>query len=151
MLVQDIDFGVVAEKIGNSPKGCDCVFIDLNGKVGLKLYAWKDGRDYIYKRQKDAAEIGLAPEVYGTVDDISIMGKTLCGEREFICGYLTEVVEVVGNMSGGPKPQFEKLYDEDLKPLCDTLQKEFDYNFMSDAHPGNCGVKNGKLVAIDLG
>ncbi len=148
MLVQDIDFGVVAEKIGNPPMGCDCVFVDLNGKVGLKLFQYSSMRDRAYNNQKDAAEIDLAPEVYGTVDNISFIGKTLCGEREFVCGYLTEVVQVVGSMNG-PYKEFEELYNKELKQLENGLSG-FNTVFCRDSHAANCGVKNGKLIAIDL-
>ena len=141
-----------SEKISNGTRngsGCESDFIILDDNIGAKLiYAWKSNPDHAkhirnltMERQRQAAELGIAPEVHGTID-LPKLNRY---------GYVTERANVLYH--GG-----NKCFKGDVKAeaaAVAAVDKEM-YDKLGwwyvDNHVGNYGfLPNGKLVRIDFG
>lgn len=145
-----IDKDMIHERINDSPRGGDAVFVRLNDKVGIKLYYDKSTRDRAYKYQTKAAKYDLGPETYGKVDGFSFIKTTenlwsdIKIEEEFRFGYLTEIVETIEN-----RTQWN-FYAKKIDDLRTNLMDCIGFSF-TDNHDFNCGLKDGMLVCIDFG
>lgn len=135
----------VCQVITKSPRknGRYNLFFKINDTIGLKLSTSKEVRDANFERQLMASCIDCGPEVYGIVDDVEFDGVTYYG-------YFTEIVETFEvDECGGVDRKVANHYKEELNELMNRLYDEIKFDF-SDAHFGNLGLKNGKLVCIDF-
>lgn len=140
------DVEAVENIISSSPRknGSFNLFFKLNDNIAIKLSSKKEQRDHNYKTQKRAAENGLGPDVYGTIDNIKYEGQ-------IYYGYFTEVVWTIPEVNylhWRVSDLLRKSMKEDINNLVDSLAK-IGYSFW-DFHLGNIGVKNEKLVCIDF-
>jgi hypothetical protein len=141
----DLSAEQVCQVISKSPRknGRYNLFFKLNDAIGLKLSTSKEVRDANFERQLMASCIDCGPEVYGTIDDVVFDGVTYYG-------YFTELVETFETDDcGNVDREVARAYKEELNKLLNRLYDEIGFNF-SDAHYGNLGLKNGKLVCIDF-
>jgi len=139
-----LDMQALQNKIGH---GVECDVYDIGNGRCYKYYGDSrfeyNGLDIptIYDAAAAAAEIGLAPNVYGYDD----------------CGYTTEIVEVFNEcddkgLCGGQCEFCEDMpidLDEWYK-LKNKLSDLFGHD-IRDLHVGNIGIKNGRLICIDFG
>lgn len=123
--------------------GAYCIFIQLDDRVGIKLYLNLFRRNYNYDAQLRAAKENLGPEVYGKIDKVKYNGK-------IFYGYYSELVEVINwkIKTSKEKSAFYGKYSKKIEELRDSIEKT-GFNF-SDLHGGNLGIKNGKLIVIDF-
>lgn len=127
-----------------SPAGLCNLFLPINDEWGIKFCRSEFDRDKIYKRQKAAAEHGLAPIVGDKVQLPQAMYFIDdCGyEIRYQYGYFTEKVQVVG--------YDRKLRNDKEKDiLCYKLSELVNFRFI-DCHWGNIGIKDGQYVCIDF-
>lgn len=109
------------------------MFIKLNDQVGLKISQSEEHRDGNYARQEKAAKTGHAPDVYGKTE-VFIKGVKYYG-------YFTEVVEV---------PDYDnQIYREQIEALRKWVESHI-MGYWGDTKPSNCGIKNNRLVIIDM-
>jgi hypothetical protein len=132
----------------NYKSGCECIFVKLDKKMGLKLYSSKKERNHAYNYQRIAAHHELAPPVYNR---LSIPGfSVVINEYDYaeimplktgkIHGYVTA-------LASQPK-ESDSLYPK-MDKLSDKLSM-IDIHIL-DLHDENVGFYNRKLVAIDFG
>ena len=138
-------------------KGAEAIFLDIDGKKGLKVYRWPKVAGNAFKKQKKCAEHGLAPKVFGNkvavvfsenflelLDEGSNL-YWLCEammRNEKTVGYFTQVAKVCLDHGGWNNDRISVLRDKISKLLkihfCDIAERNF-------------GKIDGKLVAIDFG
>lgn len=135
---------VIQEKRRNSLCGTECEFIPIDDDIGVKVYSTISERYSAYKQQKLAAEHGLGPEVYGTID------------LKYGFGYITEIVEVPDcyqeNGSYCFIPRDGNYYVDEQQELCAKLLLiGIKHETINDIYVGNIGFKNGQVFFIDFG
>ena len=125
--------------------GVSARFVRISKDWGLKCFRYKRVAAVCYVAQKEAAKLGLGPEV-------GEFGKTQHG-----WGFVTEFAE-----SWGEREELPECYSQELERAEDEMYENEDYNqllrdlraagFMTaDMHIFNVGFTNeGKLVAIDF-
>lgn len=138
---------ITKANLEKSPKGCNCTFIPINDKWGLKLYMFEDTRDTNYKYQKLAAQHGLGPNVGGIINLPPVEG--------FQYGYISERVETFcdGNKCFSMRQfcdEWEEQWSDEIQDLDDRMVEILGISCLADAHPGNFGMKEGRLVCIDF-
>lgn len=150
----NLNYSNVESKFQNSKPGLYCHFVPLNEKIGIKLYPEKKWRDIAYKNQKNAAKLGLGPNVYTT--------KSLFVDGKYYFGYLTEIVELYDKkfyrngeenheyLSSNEFVDVKDKYPGKYKNLENHLKKLGMDDIAEDLHNGNLGWKNGKLICIDF-
>jgi hypothetical protein len=139
----------VIREFSLSPNGCQCKFIKLDNKWGLKLFTSPRKRDEVCENQKKCHKVGYAPEVGECVDLPS-------GPIRF--GYITEIAEIIfdekdyqGDDTDWTEVDdwYSENYDE-LKQTKKEIEKLTGWNFVDD-HAFNWGILNGKIIPIDFG
>lgn len=150
----DLDYSVVESKFSTANSGIYCRFIPLNEKIGIKLYPGVKLRNIAYKNQRNAAKLGLGPNVYGT--------KSLFVRGKYYFGYLTEIVELYDKkfyLNGAENSEYylsdefvdvQDKYPGKYKNLINHLNKIGLDEIAGDLHNGNLGWKNGKLICLDF-
>lgn len=118
------------KRLASAPSGVECHFIQINNKIGWKVYNERIDRDRAFYNQRRASRHGLGPDT----------GKRF-KMHDYYC-YETEVVEVVG--------RYTIPEDYEIRELKSQLYEKIDWQFYDD-HDDNLGYKNGKLIAIDFG
>lgn len=134
-----------------SPCGISCIFVKMNDKWGIKLYQSEDVRDRNYYWQMNALELGAGPELRGRIDNV---------HPEYQYGYITEIVEVLGDIfpeeffceHDSPfeaEYEFNEMLLQEMDELFECLES-IGFN-TSDLHLNNIGYKDGRYVCIDFG
>jgi hypothetical protein len=130
--------------------GSECMFINLDGKIGAKCYWDKRQRDVNYTCQKFASSYDLAPKAFFKFKIVDPVDS-----YEYYC-HLTEVVEPMASWGYdndfAESDEFEDApYYEERMEWIDKLyavtNKKFEY---ADFHTGNFGFFRGDVVCIDF-
>lgn len=138
---------LAVNKFSESPSGNNAVFVAINDDWGVKIYASRRARDKGFNRQKEAAQHGFAPEVGGSFElPAYISDSKYC--------YVTERVETFSHGNHCFRDyKFCEKWETTWKKQITEIQDKYDILFLEtymDIHPGNFGLKNGKLVLIDM-
>lgn len=158
---------VVKVKVGKvkyAKGGSECVFVNINGKQGLKFYKKLEEAQFAYKGQKEAAKARLAPSVLSSVMKVRIpsgqkiplkgmynsslacqfLGQYQGRKARFLYAFYTEV-------ANRPKGYLTSR-NKKVIALKNKLEKLFNNNRnFWDLYHDNMGVLNKKLVCIDFG
>jgi hypothetical protein len=154
LLELDIIKNSIHEKIYGSPSGAQCIFIPITDTIGAKIYIDQKERDYSYEWQNTAYENNLGPETHGKFEFVTEEGLYNAEMDDNIpagsvlYGYLTEIVEIVGNLD----IDFMEWEDENQDDIDDLYEELYQLGFkFVDNHVHNLGFKDGKLIGIDFG
>lgn len=137
-------------RAGKYKAGYECVFVKI-GKIGYKLFQYKDDRDYAYFAQRYASGVGVAPETgdrFNLLINSNVRYSNGENTDEYIkkaYGYSTEVVKVgLGEL--------DELDYNELHILVDIANKNLwpRYKYR-DAHDDNIFVLKNKIKFIDFG
>jgi hypothetical protein len=133
-----------------SPSGCDCTFVKLDDKWGLKIYRCQETRDVAYENQSNCADIGLGPEVGESIDFLEANRYA----------YVTEIIEPVGpsedeynddrNSHRKKRNQWEYETRIERDAIVNMISDETGW-FFHDSHYFNWGTKDGQLMPLDFG
>lgn len=145
---------ILAGPFRSSPSGCDCTFIKLDDKWGLKLYKDEYTRDEAYENQRSCLDIDLAP----------LVGESIDFSSAGYYGYITEIIEPVA-MSENDfnkvkydadsrvfeiKREWEQRTEIERNIICKKIKEETGWIFY-DSHYFNWGTKDGQLMPLDFG
>lgn len=135
-----------SEKEDDYKNGCECHFIALNEKIGVKLYCSESERDFAYNNQKLAAMHQIGPEVGKR---FSLPTPDEHGNyRSYRFGYVTQVAVVATDRVGffpSWAPKMEKAVKR-LNKKMESLGME-----SSDNNSRNLGFIGKRLVCLDFG
>lgn len=145
-------------RTGKSPihgEGMSAKFARINDDWGVKLYHSASSRDRAYSVQTEAAKFQLGPETAGTFDLPKIVGAD-----SYRFGYITQLVDELledtleEDYYSDDKLQeefndFDDYVDDFTAELRKELRDSIGFHFY-DAHEGNIGYLNGRLVCIDF-
>lgn len=113
----------------NHKMGASCLYIPLNGRIGIKCYDERTNRDFAFKTQTSLAKLKLSPRTLFSFECFYGYHKKFC--------YLTQHVK---------KPT-RGQYKEKSRKFKETLRKlNIDLN---DICRENSGFHNNKLLLID--
>lgn len=134
---------ITLEVLEQSPGGASCTFVKLDDYRGLKLY--RDRREAVECRwrQRQAAQAGLAPKVFGKAE------LTIGGRQYY--GYISEVADVVPFINRRLSLPFagQQIIEEstEFQVLFDNLRE---IGLGGDLAARNIGWIREKMVCIDF-
>ena len=129
--------------------GIECVYIQIDDRVGLKLYKTLEEATEARKFQFVASVFYIGPDVYSQVVHLNVDPDSpgchwgFLHDRKEVWGYYTEIVLCLRDLP-------ERNYAAELRELKRTARVNMDWQ-ITDDHSGNLGIKNGKMVFIDFG
>lgn len=130
-----------------SPYGCTCTFMKFDDNWGIKVYDDKRTRDKACERQARMHKVGYAPSVGAS---FNIGDDRYCYITELAKPLIDCTKEANTNWSAF-SAAFEKENPTARKDVDDLVEKMYKENYVyCDAHYGNFGMLNGKLVCIDF-
>jgi hypothetical protein len=124
--------------------GCECIFIKLTPKIGIKIFPALWNANYSYRGQKKAAKHHLAPKVLSNVRKYLInlnyydRGDVFEDGQKYGYFYKTEVADKPGRVGC--------IEEDNLTQGLESLGLSG-----NDLHSANEGRIKGKLVCIDFG
>jgi len=129
---------------GKRLSGCNGSYVKMDERFGVK-FSKTDNMEKNFQRQAKAALFGLGPKCFGYFTYTTKRGYT------YGC-YVTENAEIICDPNDSfsyEAPEGSTIY-EDMEKLVKVMRKKTGFNFR-DAHVGNIGFIDGRLVCIDFG
>ena len=131
-------------------EGCECMFVKLNKKEGIKIYPSKENALFAYNRQKKAYECGVAPNVFSKVGKC-LIGNLLQFDRYDVFSTDSGVPRVYGYFYITEVAKKVYRWDQDEGDKVEAILEHLGYETEDMMEARNLGRVDGRLVAIDFG
>lgn len=147
------------KKAYSSPQfgGQRATFVFLDNQTGLKYYRLKEMRDNVYALQKELAEHGIAPRVYGKIDFpmdggivYGLITETIA-ELGFDLFKSLKTIAVANGVDNDTAARQSARTVNDIGSELVWAARKAGFDAGSDMHDENWGLdKNGKPLIIDF-